>query len=130
MDAFKTHGAFSWSELMTPDPSAAADFYGKLFGWTFDTMNMGQGPYHVVKVGDAAVGGIAAPMGAAPAGMPATWGVYMTVERIDDTLAQCQSLGGRLLSGPFEVPGVGRMEVLQDQQGAIFNAMTYSMPGG
>ena len=45
MDAFKTHGAFSWSELMTSDPAGATAFYGKLFGWTFDTMEMGQGPY-------------------------------------------------------------------------------------
>jgi len=35
MDAFKTHGAPSWSELITTDPSAAADFYGKLLGWKF-----------------------------------------------------------------------------------------------
>ena len=32
MDTTKTHGAFSWSELMTSDPAAATEFYGKLFG--------------------------------------------------------------------------------------------------
>ena len=32
MDAYKTHGAFSWSELLTTDPAAASEFYGGLFG--------------------------------------------------------------------------------------------------
>ena len=26
-DPFKTHGAFSWNELMTSDPAAAKKFY-------------------------------------------------------------------------------------------------------
>ena len=54
---------------------AAAEFYGALFGWTFDAMQM-QEPgsvYHVIKLGDAAVGGIMnTPPGAA--GMPPMWG--------------------------------------------------------
>ena len=36
MDASKTHGAISWSELTTDDPMAAAEFYGTLLGWTFE----------------------------------------------------------------------------------------------
>ena len=58
MNPFETHGAFSWSELMTSDPKAACDFYGKVFGWKVETSDMGTGPYHVLKVGDASVGGI------------------------------------------------------------------------
>ena len=54
MDAYKTHGAFSWSELMTSNPKAACEFYGTLFGWKAETMDMGTGPYHVLKVGDTA----------------------------------------------------------------------------
>jgi hypothetical protein len=38
-DPFKTHGAFSWCELMTPDPEAAKRFYGTLFGWTLEDMD-------------------------------------------------------------------------------------------
>jgi predicted enzyme related to lactoylglutathione lyase len=32
------HGAFSWSELISPDVPKAAEFYKKIFGWTSDTM--------------------------------------------------------------------------------------------
>lgn len=56
MNPIETHGAFSWSELMTSDPKGACEFYSKLFGWQVETSEMGDGPYHVLKVGDAAVG--------------------------------------------------------------------------
>ena len=83
MDAFKTHGAPSWSELTTTDPSAAADFYGKLLGWKFESMDMPGGVYRVVKVGDSAVAGIMGqPLGAPP--MPSAWGTYVTVDNVDE----------------------------------------------
>jgi predicted enzyme related to lactoylglutathione lyase len=124
MDAFKTHGAFSWSELMTSNPGAATEFYGKLFNWTFDAMDMGTGTYHVAKLGETAIGGVSGSPPAEPK-TPSAWGVYITVNNLDSTVRECQALGGTLCSGPFDVPGVGRMAVLQDPQGAVFNVMAY-----
>jgi uncharacterized protein len=125
MDAFKTHGAFSWSELLTTDPAAATAFYGKLFGWATETMDMGStGPYHVVRVGDTSIGGITGmPPQAGP--MPPNWGCYVTVEAVDKTAELCVELGGKVLMGPFDIPTVGRMAVLQDPQGAVINVITY-----
>jgi uncharacterized protein len=124
MDAFKTHGAFSWSELMTPDPAAATAFYGALLGWKIDTMEMGNGPYHVVKAGDAAVGGIMKTPADA-AGMPPSWGVYMTVDDVEAAVAKAQALGGKVVAPVMAVPHVGRMAVLADPQGAVFSVMQY-----
>jgi len=126
MDAYKTHGAFSWSELMTGDPKAASEFYGTLFGWKVETMDMGTGPYHVVKVGDTSVGGIMGKPPGAPAGMPSMWGCYVTVKNVDETLARVKSLGGSVLMEPMEVKGVGRMAVIRDPQGAALSVITYS----
>ena len=125
MDVYKTHGAFSWSELMTDDPKAAVEFYGGLLGWTAKDMDMGTGAYHVIKVGETSVGGI---MGKPPGNekMPSCWGCYVTVDDIDATVAKCVQLGGKVIMPPMDVPTVGRMAVLQDPQGAIFNAITYS----
>lgn len=127
MDAFKTHGAFSWSELITSDATRACEFYGSLFGWTFDTMDMGQGPYHVIKVEGApqGIGGIvkARPeMGA----MPPAWGCYVTVDDVDATARKAVALGGKCLMGPMDIPNVGRMATLQDPQGAVISAITYA----
>jgi predicted enzyme related to lactoylglutathione lyase len=127
MDVFKTHGAFSWSELTTTDPKAASEFYGTLFGWKIETMDMGTGPYHVVKIGDASVGGIMGKPPGAPAGMPSMWGCYVTVDDVDATLAKVRSLGGGVLMEPMEVKGVGRMAMIRDPQGAMLSVITYSM---
>jgi uncharacterized protein len=124
MDAFKTHGAFSWNELTTTDPTAAAAFYGQLFGWQVKDVDMGTGPYHVANLGETSVAGIMGlPPGAPP--MPPAWGAYVTVDSVDDTLGRCESLGGKVLLPPMDVPGVGRMAVLQDPQGAVFSVMRY-----
>ncbi len=125
MDVFKTHGAFSWSELMTSDPTAAAAFYGPLFGWRIEAMDMGGGPYHVLKVGDSAVGGIMkTPAEAGP--MPPAWGCYVTVADVAATAAQATALGGKVVVPAMDVPGVGRMAVIADPQGAMLSVMQYS----
>jgi predicted enzyme related to lactoylglutathione lyase len=88
-------------------------------------MDMPEGRYHVVTVGDTAVGGIMrSPPGAAS--MPPAWGSYVTVSDVDAVIGKVPSLGGKVVAGPFDVPKVGRMAVLQDPQGAVINVMQYS----
>jgi predicted enzyme related to lactoylglutathione lyase len=127
MEPFNTPGAVSWTELMTPDPEPAKAFYGRLFGWQFETMDMGQGPYHVVKVGDASIGGIGKPPPEAQ-GMPPMWGSYVTVANCDETADLCVQLGGKVLFGPMDIPNVGRFALLQDPQGATLSAIAYGAP--
>jgi len=126
MDVYKTHGAFSWSELMTSDPAAATAFYGALFGWTVQTSDMGTGPYHEMKLGDTSVAGVMGMLPDAPP-MPPHWGCYVTVNDVEETVAKCSALGGKTLVPPMDVPGVGRMAVIQDPQGAALSVMAYSM---
>lgn len=124
MDAFKIHGAFSWMELMTTNPAKAADFYHQLFGWTVETMDLGQGPYRVLKVDGAPVGGIMATPPTAGA-MPPCWGAYVTVDNADETAGECAALGGKVIVPPTDIPTVGRFAVLQDPQGAVLSIMEY-----
>jgi predicted enzyme related to lactoylglutathione lyase len=126
MEVFKTHGAFSWMELMTPDPAAAAAFYGELFGWKVAEPNAQMGGYRVVSIGDAGIAGISAPMPGSPP-MPPHWGGYVTVTNVDQTAERCTALGGKVLVPAMDIPTVGRMAVLQDPQGAVISAITYSM---
>lgn len=124
MDVFRTHGAFSWCELTTPDPQAALRFYGALLGWTHQTMTMAGGDYQVVKVGDTSVGGVMAPPPGSPP-MPPAWGAYVTVDDVDLRSKKAVELGGRLVYGPADVDGVGRMAVIVDPQGAALSLITY-----
>lgn len=124
MDAMKTHGAFSWSELMTGDPAKAAEFYGSLFGWTISAMDMPGGKYYVAKLGETPIAG----MMACPdpkTTMPPAWGCYVTVDDVDAAVAKCQALGGTVLMPAMVVPGVGRMACIRDNQGAAISVITY-----
>jgi predicted enzyme related to lactoylglutathione lyase len=127
MDVFKTPGAFSWSELTTTDPAAAAEFYCKLFGWTVKPPDAAMGGYRVVAIGEQGIAGITGTPPGAPA-MPPHWGAYVTVADIDQTCGLCESLGGKVIVPAMEVPGVGRMAVLMDPQGAMISAFAYAMP--
>ena len=121
MEVFKTPGAVSWTELTTTDPKAARDFYGKLLGWKFQDMDMGTGTYTVINVGEGGVGGITAvPPNAA--GMPPTWGSYVTVDDVD----KVAGLGGRVLLAPMDIPTVGRFATIMDPQGATISLITYA----
>jgi len=129
MDAYKTHGAFSWNELMTSDPDQAVAFYTALFDWTVQVMKMPGMEYHVVKAGETSVGGIMAmPPEAAAGGMPPNWGSYVTVTDVDATAKKAVELGGKVVHGPADIPTVGRFAVIIDPQGAAINVITYSMP--
>ena len=127
MDAFQTPGAFSWNELMTSDPAAALDFYVTLFGWQTQKMAMPGGDYHVLNVGQTAVGGVMAlPPEARAGGMPPAWGSYVTVADVDATARRAAELGGKVVHGPHDIPGVGRMAVIVDPQGAALNVISYA----
>lgn len=125
MDVYKTHGAFSWSELMTTDVESAKSFYMQLFGWGARDMPMPSGNYTTMQVGESSVGGLMK-VPAEAEGMPPNWGVYVTVNNVDETLARATQLGGKVVMPPMEVPGVGRMAVICDPQGATLSVITYS----
>ena len=126
MKPYETHGAFSWSELMTSDPKAAGSFYSQLFGWKVEASDMGGGPYHLIKIGDTSIGGIMGKPPGAPADMPPMWGCYVTVSNLDETVAAVKRLGGGVLMEPMEVKTVGRMAVIRDPQGAALSVIQYT----
>jgi predicted enzyme related to lactoylglutathione lyase len=125
-EVFKQQGAVSWTELMTTDVEGAKAFYSQLFGWRLEAMPMpgGEGSYHVIHAGDNQVGGIMQrPPQAGDA--PPAWGSYVTVDQVDAVAERARELGGQVLFGPQDIPGVGRFCVIRDPQGAVISAITY-----
>lgn len=125
MPDVSTHapGAFSWVELATNDPQAALAFYRTLFGW--DVVEHDMGPGGTYTIFTIRGGDVAAAAGQPPqerqAGVPPHWNLYVAVASADDAAARAQSLGGTVLAPPFDVMDQGRMAVLQDPTGAVFN---------
>jgi predicted enzyme related to lactoylglutathione lyase len=115
-------GAFNWIELATSDQAGAKNFYTSLFGWTIVDSPMGPGQvYTMFKVGALDVGAACTlqPM-QVERKVPPHWGLYIATDDADKTAARVTELGGTLLVPPFDVMTFGRMAVVQDPTGAVF----------
>ncbi len=127
MNLFNTHGAFSWSELMTADPDAVVKFYGTVLGWSDKVMPMPQGDYHVQMAGERRAGGI---MALPDPGLPTAWLQYITVDDVDETAKRAVELGGQIVVPAMDIPMVGRFCGLLDPQNVFFHIIKYEQTEG
>jgi hypothetical protein len=120
-------GALSWNELNTRDLGAAEDFYGAVFGWTFETQEMGAaGSYTTIELGGSPVGGILnMSERGVPAEVPPHWQLYFAVEDTDATIEKAKQGGGSAMFGPIDIPA-GRFAILTDPHGASFAVIALS----
>ena len=107
-------------EVIGKNPDTLRSYYGQLFGWTFGE-RMGPTDYTTVQDPNGIGGGI----GGVPEGYDGHVTFYVQVENVGDSLAQAESLGGRRMMGPDEVPGVGILiGLLQDPEGHVIGVMS------
>lgn len=118
------HGTPIWYELLIPDPEAASAFYGAVLPWTVEAQPSGELDYRMIATSSGLLGGVmrlTAEM--ARGGAHPGWLVYMGVDDVDESVAVLRSSGGRTLIEPWHVPGVGRIALVTDRQGAPFYLM-------
>jgi uncharacterized protein len=127
-------GVPCWVDASEPDPEAAVNFYGGLFGWQFEDVmpSSSERRYFVarrettsssifdtsggVRSGDvAAVGSI--PGAALPAAM---WNSYFWVDSADEAASKIRDAGGGVVMEPFDFLDACRMAVFADPEGAAF----------
>lgn len=113
------HGALCWNELLTNDTGKAGAFYTGLFGWTANEQDMGGMIYTVFMNGERPAAGMMK-IDKSWGEVPSNWLVYFAVNDCDGCAAEAGSLGGEILNGPMDVPGVGRFAVMVDPQGSVF----------
>jgi predicted enzyme related to lactoylglutathione lyase len=108
--------AFVHVELNTTDPKKAKEFYGSLFSWKLEDMQMGPaGTYTMINVGQGTGGGM---MKHPMPGAPSTWIAYVEVDDVAASTKKAKSLGGTVLKDVTEVPGAGWFSIIQDPTGA------------
>lgn len=118
------HGHFVWNELMSHDVAKARAFYAATLGWTFEDMPMAEGGvYTVCKSGEKSVGGIM-DANVLPPGTPDVWFAYVDVDDVDARIAGVAAAGGKVLRAPFDIPGIGRIAIIEDATGASLGVMT------
>jgi predicted enzyme related to lactoylglutathione lyase len=107
-----------WYELMTTDMKAAEGFYRNVVGWQTSPFDGAGQPYTAFNRGDVAIGGVMKRPDEVKA--PPFWAMYIGVPKLEDAVAQIKRLGGRPHTDVITIPDVGRMQLMQDPQGAVF----------
>ncbi|MET9548812.1 VOC family protein [Streptomyces sp. NPDC006627] len=132
LDVLNEPGGLVWSELYTPDVSAATSFYGSVFGWQTTEMAFPGGTYTMVHPADGTpddmFGGIV-PLDSDPSEEGAYWLPYFQVADCDDAVAKAGRTGGSVRMATVEMAGVGRFAKLADPAGARFAVLQPAPPG-
>lgn len=117
-------GSWTWNNLMSRDPDAAAEFYGAVFGWTraqpegapdfiwnwqLDGQRWPEGLAGLMAMGSDM-----------PADAPPYWQVYLAVEKLDEAIEKTTGAGGRVVFGRQDTPA-GRFATVFDPQGAVIS---------
>jgi len=113
-------GSFCWAELGTNNIDVAGGFYTKIFPYKADMQPMGEmGDYTTFKVGEEPAAGMYK-LPPEMAKVPPHWLPYFVTEDIDASTVKAEKLGGQKVCPIGEAPGVGRIVILKDPQGANF----------
>ena len=110
-------------ELSTSDVAKAKSFYGSLFAWKLEDVDIPGGPaYTTIGVGDTGPGG--GMMKHPVPGAPSVWLAYVYVDDIDASIKKARELGAKIAREKTEVPGFGSLAIIVDPTGAELGLWT------
>jgi predicted enzyme related to lactoylglutathione lyase len=93
-----------------------------MFGWDVNELPIGPGEIYSMFLMRGKEVAAASRMGQQEqqGGAPPHWNLYVTVANVDESVKRAEALGAKVLAPPFDVMDVGRMSILQDPTGAMF----------
>ncbi|MFD6415453.1 VOC family protein [Streptomyces sp. NPDC060194] len=132
LDAVTDPWTLCWTESFTPDAARSKAFYAGVLGWEYEDMPLPPGAVSDTYTVASPTGGgseraHAGLMQLGPDMLPdgtGYWQPYFETPDADATVAEATRRGAAVLMGPVDMPGVGRMAMLTDPQGAFFAVIT------
>lgn len=112
-------GSFVWHEHVSTDADKAQSFYTSLLGWGIEVWKPGEFDYPMIAANGAMHGGF---WKAESAERPPHWVGHVMLEDVDAAAKRAGDLGGTIVTGPMDMPEVGRFALVQDPQGGIISA--------
>lgn len=111
-------GKFVWNELATSNVQGAKDFYGQVFGWSFDDKKMGDMTYTTIKKGNDEFGGIWAIPAEQQNQIPPHWLAYILVENVEQSLEKARQNGATVIKPVQKAGDMGLFAIIRDPVGA------------
>lgn len=123
-------GALCWNELCTRDAATSVKFYAETLGWTPTEFEGGQMPYTIFTMPghEKGVAGMLEITKEMEGCVAPQWLPYFQVEDADATAARANELGGKAQE-PMDIPNVGRIVYINDNQGAAVAVIQVAMQG-
>ena len=121
-----TPGRFVWGDLVTSDVAAAADFYGKVFGWTFETYggDDDRDTYTLALADGLPIGGMVFDQRAMKGRTPsARWIGLISVADVKASTAAVTASGGKVVYAPVVLGERGETAVFKDPEGVLFGVV-------
>jgi len=112
-------GDIQWVDLTVENAESVRDFYHSVVGWNPEPVDMnGYHDFNMIKPGNQTpTAGICHARGINK-DLPPQWLIYITVSNLDESIASCRKLGGKVVAGPSTAGAYGRYCVIQDPAGA------------
>ena len=112
-------------EILSKEPKKIGDFYRALFGWKIASWD-GPQSYWLINTGDQGAPGING--GLMERHFDQAVINTVEVESLDAMLAKLETIGGKKVHGPEEIPGIGRHVYCADPEGNLLG-MIQPAPG-
>jgi len=115
-------GSVTWFDLTVENADVIRDFYSEVIGWK--PQNVSMGDYADFSMNSPETGdpmaGVCFARGP-NAHLPPVWMIYVNVSDIDESVARCVRLGGRLIGEIRAMGAMGRYCAIQDPAGAVLS---------
>ena len=119
-------GRWVWADLVTSDVAQAADFYGKVFGWTFETYGGedDRETYTLVLAEGLPIGGMVFDALARKDATPsARWIGLVSVSDPEAVATRVKGSGGEVVYAPVMLGERGETAVFKDPEGTLFGVV-------
>ncbi|WP_342641996.1 VOC family protein [Rhodoligotrophos ferricapiens] len=116
----KVHGKIWWNELLTWNAESAKSFYADIMGWSYRPLELADKSIYWIAMKDGApVCGIYQMSSPVFDGTPNFWISCIAVDDINRAVQHANSVGGRLMHGPFHSDYIGEVALVTDGGGAV-----------
>ena len=112
-------GKIVWHDLLSDTPEETMAFYGELFGWTFEPLDVLGANYTLIRHRGRLIGGMVDQNRLPTSADISQWVVVLSVADVEQATRILADAGGTVFTPPTSLGERGTISVVADPQGAV-----------